>query len=411
MDNLNMIIIAGTAGFVGLVLILIIIFASIKGSAKRKNKNKVEVNNLTVEQKNEDKKDENVLEVSENEQQIIEKENLNSNVYNDNTTLSNEECNEHKSDDLNNDTYETKEDIIKNSNTTTILEEKEVKEKNTPRKINTSKAEDEKPILQEIKQPVVEQEDKKGRTYEGKYEIYKESNYYRYRLKASNGEILCVSDMYVSRENALRSIDAIKRNLEKGYTKVFVDKKKNYKFKLVAANHRVLSISANYSTEKGAYSALESFKRFCLTDNIVEVELPIEKIESALVKLDIKKEEDKRGGKYILDCDDNEEYFWELRANNGEILSQAYGYSSKASLENAIESFKENVENGTFYLYKDKTDNYQFRLYSQAGRFALVGESYKTAQRVESAVLSVKNFYKLSVITDKTKEENNNNIK
>lgn len=251
--------------------------------------------------------------------------------------------------------------------------------------------------------PLLEEpEEKKGRTYNGKYEVYQENNYYRYRLKASNGEILFVSEMYSSRLTVIKAIDNLKRNLVTGKTSIFADKKKNYKFKLTAANNRVMAISANYPTEKGAESALESFKHFALTNDIVDIELPAEQIDSQLVEITQIKEEDKKGGKFVIKKDINKEFSWELRANNGEILCQQGGYSSKGSVENAILAFKDNVSSGKFYLSKDKNNNYQFKLYSQSGRLANIGESYETSNAVYSVVTSILNFIDLAVIFDRS---------
>lgn len=241
----------------------------------------------------------------------------------------------------------------------------------------------------------------KGRVYQGKYEVFEENNYYRYRLKASNGEVLFVSEMYASHDTALKSIDAIKRNLEKGKTSIIVDKKKNYKFKLVAANHRALAISANYGSEKSAQSALESFKRFALTDDIVDIELPQEQLDSSLVLVSKKKEEDKKGGKFVLRKDANGEFSWEFKANNGEILCQKNGYSNKNSLDTAIVAFKDTVRNGDFYISKDKNNLYQYKLYNK-GRLFVVGESYQTDDAVESVVTSILNFLELATISDRT---------
>ncbi len=312
-----------------------------------------------------------------------------------------------------------------------IVEEPEVKEENV--EVEEEKEEVEEPsedVSEEVSEPVeepteevneseVEEEpvvetespneendmgEEKGRVYRGKYEIFQENNYYRYRLKASNGEILFVSEMYASRLTVIKSIEAVKRNLETGKTQIIVDKKKNYKFKLTAANHRVLAISANYPTEKGAQSALESFKRFAITDDIVDIEIPAEAIDNQLVEISKVKEEDKKGGKFVIRKDINGEFSWELKANNGEILCQLSGYSSKNSVENGILAFKENTSTGKFYLSKDKNNNYQFKLYSQSGRLSVVGESYDSSNAVYSVVTSILNFTELATISDRTNQ-------
>lgn len=254
----------------------------------------------------------------------------------------------------------------------------------------------------EVVEETTEETVKHGREYNGKYEVYKDNDFYRYRLKASNGEILLVSEIYSTYKSCITSIEALKRNLVKGKAVIIVDKRKNYKFKIVAANHRVIAISANYVTEARAQSALESFKRFALTNEIVDVELPAEELDSTLVLIEKIKDEDKRGGRFIIKKDVNGEYTWELKPNNGEILCQSGGYCTRSSVESSIMAFKEVVKTGKFYIYTDKNNNYQFKLYSRLGRLYMVGESYSTSQAVESAVKSILNFIDMAVIQDKT---------
>lgn len=282
------------------------------------------------------------------------------------------------------------------------VEETPVVEEKVEETVTEPVVEEPQTVEPEIVEETTEEAVKHGREYNGKYEVYKDNDFYRYRLKASNGEILLVSEIYSTYKSCITSIEALKRNLVKGKAVIIVDKRKNYKFKIVAANHRVIAISANYVTEARAQSALESFKRFALTNDIVDVELPAEELDSTLVLIEKIKDEDKRGGRFIIKKDVNGEYTWELKPNNGEILCQSGGYCTRSSVESSIMAFKEVVKTGKFYIYTDKNNNYQFKLYSRLGRLYMVGESYSTSQAVESAVKSILNFIDMAVIQDKT---------
>ncbi len=47
----------------------------------------------------------------------------------------------------------------------------------------------------------------------GKFEIYKDkSDNYRWRLKASNGEVIAVGEAYESAAGARNGVDSVKRN-------------------------------------------------------------------------------------------------------------------------------------------------------------------------------------------------------
>ena len=54
-----------------------------------------------------------------------------------------------------------------------------------------------------------EEPEKKGRQYNGKYEVYQAGDGFKYNLKASNGEILVSSEVYTSRDGVIKAIKAI----------------------------------------------------------------------------------------------------------------------------------------------------------------------------------------------------------
>ena len=293
----------------------------------------------------------------------------------------------------------TRKPAVKKETTEEPVVEEQPKPKKTTKK---------SPAKQEVvEEPVVEgvaEEAKKGRTYNGKYEVYPNGDGYQYRLKASNGEILIVSENFVSRENVLKAIDAVRRNIVDGQLKIIEDKHGKFKFKLISKNYRVIALGSNYTTEKSAVRASESFKKFALKADVVEIETPVDKESLAATPVDLGVIEDRSGGKYIVEKF-NGEFSWSLRANNGQILIQVEGYTTKNSILNSIETFKKNATNGTFKIVKDKNDNYHFRLYSAAGRVAAIGETYGSKQLAESAAISVASYFKNSEVIEAKPEE------
>ncbi len=246
-----------------------------------------------------------------------------------------------------------------------------------------------------------EEPEKKGRQYNGKYEVYQAGDGFKYNLKASNGEILVSSEVYTSRDGVIKAIEAIKRNVESGEIRVFADKHGNYKFKLTAGNHRVIAISAHYSTEKSAERASESFKKFALTADVVDVEV---KDTDEATDITVVRGEDKDGGKFEWERF-NDEFSWDLKASNGQILCQAEGYTSKSGLLNSIEVFKKNVNEGSFKVVKDKNDQFMFKLYTASGRVCAVGESYSSKSSAESAANSVCSFINKAELVELKQEK------
>ena len=238
----------------------------------------------------------------------------------------------------------------------------------------------------------------KGRSYNGKYEVYEIGDGYQYHLKASNGEILFVSEVYTTREGVSKAIEALKKNIETGELRISKDKKGLFKFKLVAKNHRVLAISSTYPQEKGAQRASESFKKFAVKADIVDIEFEDADVKTA-TPIEVNTKERKNGGKFEIEKFDGE-FSWDLKASNGQILCQADGYTSKSGVMNSIESFKKNISEGTFKCVKDKNNNYCYKLYTQSGRVCAVGESYTTKTSAESAANSVVAFYRDAEIVE-----------
>ena len=238
----------------------------------------------------------------------------------------------------------------------------------------------------------------KGRSYNGKYEVYEIGDGYQYNLKASNGEILFVSEVYTSREGISKAIDALKKNVENGEIRISKDKKGLFKFKLVAKNHRVLAISSTYTQEKSAVRASESFKSFAIKADIVDIEFEDADVKTA-TEIKIVSRENKQGGKFEIEKFEGE-YSWDLKASNGQILCQAEGYTSKSGVMNSIDSFKKNAKEGTFKCVKDKNNNYCYKLYTPSGRVCAVGESYPTKTSAESAANSVVSFYQDAEIVE-----------
>ncbi len=99
--------------------------------------------------------------------------------------------------------------------------------------------------------------------YAGKYEIFPEAGFYKFRLKASNGEILVVSQGYAAKTGVAAGIETFKKNVEAGVFEVYTDKSGFAQFALFSANKsRLIAAGEFYETETRAQSAAESVKKF-----------------------------------------------------------------------------------------------------------------------------------------------------
>ena len=271
------------------------------------------------------------------------------------------------------------------------VEEAPVNEKPQAKKVSAKKPTQKKKVEEQVMTKEKETT-KTPRVVNGKYEVFTDGTAFFYTLKASNGEVLIKSEAYATKESVLSAIVAIKRNISAGSIIVREDKHGLFQFALVAKNHRTLVMSANYSTEARAKSASQSFVRFAETSPVYEI---AEKVESSKEIIDTTSATDKKGGKIGVVAED-EGYYYILKASNGEVLVHSTIYKSEASAQAALERFKETVKTGKFYVEKDKRDNYQFKLFSSAGRIICVGQIYSSKSVAISAAISVCSFINLA---------------
>ena len=260
----------------------------------------------------------------------------------------------------------------------------------------------EEPVAEEelamiVNEVAEEAQEEKTRKVVGKFEVYQVGDIFRYNLKASNGEILVESELYSSKDGALSAIETLQNSLESCEFKVSKDKKGLYQFKVLAGNHRILVTSANYTSESNANKAIESFKRFVVDANIVELEEEYNNFQEC----ELDEKDPKQGGKIQLFFEEESDYFFKVIANNGSVLCTSEDYTTKQGALNGIETLKSAINEGKFYISRDKNDNYQFRLYSAANRLIAVGETYGSKQQAKSSANSLVNFIEeAELITD-----------
>jgi uncharacterized protein YegP (UPF0339 family) len=104
----------------------------------------------------------------------------------------------------------------------------------------------------------------------------------------------------------------------------------------------------------------------------------------------------------IFKSEKDNQFYFRLRAGNGEIILQSEGYTSKQNCENGIESVRRHSPYDQNYNRKDITGNYTFSLEANNGEIIGIGESYTTRQAREDGITSVKNNGPKSPVEDLT---------
>ncbi len=296
-------------------------------------------------------------------------------------------------------------------------EEKKTEEKEEPKvenkeesneDLSKEKKEEDKPIMEKKKaapkeeRPVAKAKVNKA---QGKYEVYPEAGFFKYRLKANNGEILIVSNGYKTRDGAKKGIETLKKNVASGLPRIIIDKKGYGQFRIFTANDSRLIVSGEfYPNAAGAQSALDSVEKFYVTDKIVDLdEIPESEIREWRIALANQEGSDK--GKFEIYIDEANKFRGRLLANNGQLLFATSAYSSKSGVSGALEKVQKKFSSKDVTITCDKQGRYQFVVYADNGSVLVMGESYPTKDRALSAAQSSKNFSYKPTIVDVTKEE------
>lgn len=253
---------------------------------------------------------------------------------------------------------------------------------------------EEKPVVEE--KPAVEEKatKKSTRKYNGKIIVYKDGANYRYVLKASNGELLCTSETYGTKNSVISAIDTLKNNVENGVFSVYEDKHGRFQYLLSAKNNRIIIVGEIYSSRNTCLSAIESVKKFAASADVIETEEDIKEHYNILEEsFDANEVEAAPNGKIEV-LEDDGKYYYVLKASNGVLLFTSKTFSSiKTCLAN-IENFKQLLTLNNFKIYMDKNKIYVFKIYNKVNALMIVGEHYDSLAKCKSALVSVIRFGK-----------------
>ncbi len=103
--------------------------------------------------------------------------------------------------------------------------------------------------------------------------------------------------------------------------------------------------------------------------------------------------------------DEEEMYFFELIASNGEKLLTSEEYTSYAGAVKGIETHKANIAKGNFRITLSKKGHYIFKLLSGKNTLLCMGENYTTRTSCEKAVESTKRFAETAILVEEVQEQ------
>ncbi len=207
----------------------------------------------------------------------------------------------------------------------------------------------------------------------GRFETFvgKDGQHY-FHLLAGNGEKVLASQGYASAAGAQGGIDSVKVN---GLNAMrFLQREASdgsHYFVLSAANGAIIGMSEMYVTTANAERGATTVAR--VVANI---------ISSGVAAQGDTRFETFKG----LD----NKYYFHLKANNGQIVLQSQGYTTKASATNGVTSVKSNGANLARYEVRAAADG-QFYFVLKAVNGAVIGRSelYVSRSNADRAIASV----------------------
>lgn len=116
-------------------------------------------------------------------------------------------------------------------------------------------------------------------------------------------------------------------------------------------------------------------------------------------------------GKWVIfrlltnDGEDEEMYFFELHASNGEKLLSSEEYTTYNGALRGIETHKNNILKNNFRITLSKKGDYIFKLLSGKNMLLCMGEHYATRARCESAIESAKRFAASAFIDENIQDQ------
>ena len=122
----------------------------------------------------------------------------------------------------------------------------------------------------------------------GKFEVKQVKTGYKFNLKAGNGEIIAVSEVYSTESACLNGIESVRKNAAvapvedqtaEGYEtlkhpkfEMYLDKAGEYRFRLKAKNGEIIATGESYKAKAGCLNGIDSIKRNAVDSPVVKIE-------------------------------------------------------------------------------------------------------------------------------------------
>ena len=375
-NNLTLVI-AGAA-----VLILLIILIAVSAS-KAKKKRKSEKQSETVA------KEENLKIAEEN----VCDADLSENSADDNSVDEKEDAQSEKEDVSDTDESDTDSEEIKQTVNSTDENNKVNEEENSLTKEETVMV-NKKNTVSEKKTKTEGKTQKKVLKSVGKWTVeMKAAGEYMATLSANNGEVMLSSEIYTTEEGARSGIATIINCVANGKFVIYRDKNKNYYYKLKSAGNRLLCVGEIYKSKDQCLKAVETVKRIAAQATVLPDVAEGAKYV-AYKPVTLSTDDIKKGlrGRWRVESTEEGNYCAKLYASNGQLMLATEEVSLRKSAEKAIEAVKKNSLAGNFIIDRDKFGRYYYKLRNAQKSVICIGEAYDSLESCINALESVRRF-------------------
>lgn len=122
----------------------------------------------------------------------------------------------------------------------------------------------------------------------GKFEVKQVKSGFKFNLKAGNGEIIAVSEIYTSESACLNGVESVRKNapeapvedqtvenfeqLKHPKFELYQDKAGEYRFRLKAKNGEIIATGESYKAKASCLNGIDSIKRNAPESPVVKIE-------------------------------------------------------------------------------------------------------------------------------------------
>lgn len=216
------------------------------------------------------------------------------------------------------------------------------------------------------------------------FEVFKgQDGKFYFHLVSGNGKIVLQSQAYTTKASAKNGAESVSLNgVDAENYRVLEAKNGEWYVNLYAGNGQVIATTETYTRKYNAKRAIDSAITLAIASQ------PIRAAHEGNARF-----QTIRGA--------DQQFYFHLRAGNGEIMLQSEGYTSPAGLENGIASVRENGVLPDGYQVLEAADGqYYFRLRAPNNKIIARGETYASKYNAERAVARLQEILANELVAD-----------